>query len=78
MAKKQLKSLEMSKFPKNIYIFKKLSDNDKAEILFNQNQEDHAIDLMKNTKSLYMSLYNLSLKKLTKLYYYLNNILNRS
>ena len=53
-------------------------DNEKAEVLFEQNQKDYAIDLMKNTEPSYILLYNLSQKELTKLWRYLNNALNKS
>ena len=74
ITKKQSMSPEISK----IYLYlKKLFDNEKTRILFEQDQKDHAIDLMKNTKPLYISLYNLFQKKLTKLRRYLNDVLNK-
>ena len=62
---------------KDYLYLKKLFDNEKAKILSEQNQKNYVIDLMKNTKWLYMSLYNLFQKKLVKLQRYLNNILNK-
>ena len=44
-------------------------------MLFEQHDEDHVIDLMKNKESLFMLLYNLTQNKLTKLRRYFNNIL---
>ena len=55
------------KISKDYLYLKKLFDNEKARVLSEQNQKDHAIDLMKNTKSSYMSLYNLSQKELAEL-----------
>ena len=52
-------------------------DNEKAEILFEQNQRNHVIDLMKITESSYMPLYNLFQKKLAELQRYLNDVLNK-
>ena len=54
------------KISKDYLYLKKLFDNEKAKVLFEQNQKNHAIDLIKNIKSLYMSLYNLFQKKLMK------------
>ena len=74
-AKKQSKSSEISK---DYLYLKKLFDNEKAEMLSEQDQEDHAIDLMKNMKSSYMSLYNLFQKELAELRRYLNDALNKN
>ena len=74
MMEEKLKSFKISK--KYLYL-KKLFNNEKAELLFEQNQRNHAIDLMKNTKLFYMLLYNLFLKKLVEFQCYLNNILNK-
>ena len=71
----KFKSSEISK---DYLYLKKLFDNEKAKILSEQSQRNHVIDLMKNTESPYMSLYNLSQKKLTELRRYLNNILNKN
>ena len=68
----KFKSSEISK--KNLYL-KELFDNEKAKVLFEQG---HVIDLMKNTKSSYISLYNLSQKELAEFRRYLNNTLNKS
>ena len=53
-------------------------DNKKAEVLSEQSQKNHVINLMKNTKLLYIPLYNFFQKKLAKLRRYLNNSLNKS
>ena len=65
------------KISKNYLNLKKLFDNKKAKVLFEQSQRNHIIDLMKNIKSSYMLLYNSFQKKLTELWRYLNNVLNK-
>ena len=50
-------------------------DNELTRMLSEQNYKNHAINLVKNKKSLYMSLYNLSQIELTKLRRYLNDAL---
>ena len=72
---KRFKSFKISK---DYLYLKKLFDNGKAEVLSEQNQRDHVIDLMKNTESSYMSLYNLSQKELAELRRYLNNALDKN
>ena len=52
--------------------------NEKAKVLSKQNQKNHVINLMKNTKPLYIPLYNLSQKKLTELGHYLNDALKKN
>ena len=42
-------------------------DNEKIEMLFDQKNNNHAIDLIKNQKFSFMILYNFFQKKLTKL-----------
>ena len=54
--KNKLKSFE---FSENYLYLKKIFDNELTEMLFEQNYENHVIDLVKNKKSLYMLLYNL-------------------
>ena len=66
------------KISKDYLYLKKLFDNGKAKVLSEQSQKNYAIDLIKNTKSSYMSLYNLSQKELAELRRYLNNALNKS
>ena len=39
---------------------KNVFNNDLTEVLFEQNYDDHAIDLTENKKLSYMLLYNLS------------------
>ena len=63
---------------KNYLYLKKLFDNEKVKVLLEQNQKNYAINLMKNTKLLYILLYNLFQKELMELRRYLNNILNKS
>ena len=55
--------------------YKKFFDNEKIEMLFEQHDEGHVIDLMKNKKSLFMFLYNLTQNELTKLRRYINDVL---
>ena len=46
--------------------YKELFDNEKIEMLFKQYDESHVIDLMKDKKSLFMFLYNLTQNELTE------------
>ena len=64
-----------SDFSKNYLYLKNVFDNDLAEVLFEQDYDDHAIDLTEDKRFSYMSLYNLSQKKLTELRRYLNDVL---
>ena len=59
----------------NYLYLKNVFDNDLIEVMFEQDYDDHAIDLTENKKSLYMSLYNLFQKKLAELRRYLNDAL---
>ena len=63
------------KFSEDYLYLKKMFDNKLARMLFEQNYENHAIDLIKNKKSSYMSLYNLFQIELTKFQHYLNDVL---
>ena len=72
-----IKKFKSSEISKDYLYWKKLFDNEKTKILSEQSQENHVIDLIKNTKLSYMSLYNLFQKKLAKLRRYLNNVLNK-
>ena len=54
---------------------KNVFDNDLTKVLLEQDYDDHAIDLTEDKKLSYMSLYNLSQKKLTELRRYLNDAL---
>ena len=67
-----------SEILKNYLYLKKLFDNEKVKILSEQNQKNYIIDLIKNTESSYILLYNLSQKKLAKFWCYLNNTLNKN
>ena len=73
-----IKKFKPSKISKDYLYLKKLFDNEKTKVLSEQNQKDHAIDLMKNTKPLYMLLYNLSQKELAEFRRYLNDVLNKN
>ena len=55
--------------------YKKLFDNEKIEMLFKQHDENHVINLMKDKKSSFMFLYNLTQNELTKLRRYFNDVL---
>ena len=55
--------------------YKKLFDNEKVEMLFEQHDESHVIDLMKNKKSSFMFLYNLTQNELTKFRQYFDDVL---
>ena len=46
--------------------YKKFFNNEKIEMLSEQHDEDHVIDLMKNKKLSFMLLYNLTQNELTK------------
>ena len=55
--------------------YKKFFDNEKIEMLFEQHNENHVINLMKDKESSFMFLYNLAQNELTKFRQYLNNVL---
>ena len=57
--------------------YKKFFDNEKIEMLFEQHDENHVIDLMKNKKPSFMLLYNLTQNELTKFQRYFNNVLTK-
>ena len=60
---------------KKIEHLKKTFDDTKIDILFEQDRENYIIELMKSKKLSFMSLYNLSQTKLTKLRRYIENVL---
>ena len=72
MSKDESKSSDLSE---DYLYLKNVFDNDLAEVLSEQDYDDHAIDLTENKKLSYMSLYNLSQKKLAELRRYLNDAL---
>ena len=72
MFKNELKSSELSE---DYLYLKEMFDNELAKMLFEQNYENHVIDLIENKELLYISLYNLFQIELTELWRYLNNIL---
>ena len=57
--------------------YKKFFDNKKIEMLSEQHDENHVIDLIKNKKSSFMFLYNLTQNELTKLQQYFNDVLTK-
>ena len=67
--------LKSSKFFEDYLYLKKMFDNELTKMLFKQNYENYVIDLIKNKKSSYMSLYNLFQIELTELRRYLNDVL---
>ena len=58
--------------------FQNLFDNEKIEILFEHNWAKHVINLMKEKNSFFMSLYNLSQTKLTKLRRYIEDVFRKN
>ena len=60
---------------KQIKDYKKFFDNEKIKMLFKQHDESHVIDLIKNKKSSFMLLYNLSQNELAKFRRYFDDIL---
>ena len=57
--------------------YKELFDNEKIEMLSEQHDEGHVIDLMKNKKPSFMFLYNLTQNELTKLRRYIDDALTK-
>ena len=57
--------------------YKKLFDNEKVEMLFEQHDEDHVINLIKDKKSSFMLLYNLTQNELMKFRRYLDDVLTK-
>ena len=57
--------------------YKKFFDNEKVEMLFEQHDEDHVINLMKNKKLSFMFLYNLAQNELTKFRRYFDDVLTK-
>ena len=55
--------------------YRKFFDNEKVEMLSEQHDENHVIDLIKNKKSSFIFLYNLAQNELAKLRRYINNVL---
>ena len=72
MFKNKSKSSELSE---NYLYLKKMFNNELTRMLSEQNYKNHVIDLIKNKKSSYMSLYNLFQIELTKFRRYLNDVL---
>ena len=59
----------------NYLYLKNVFNNNLTKVLFKQDYNNYAINLAKNKELSYMSLYNLSQKKLTDLRCCLNNAL---
>ena len=57
--------------------YKKFFDNEKIEMLLEQHDEDHVINLMKDKKSLFIFLYNLTQNELAKFRRYFNDVLTK-
>ena len=55
--------------------YKKFFNNEKIEMLSEQHDESYVIDLMKDKKSSFMFLYNLTQNELIKLRRYFNDVL---
>ena len=55
--------------------YKKLFDNEKIKMLFEQHDEIHVIDLMKDKESSFMLLYNLTQNELVKFRRYFDDVL---
>ena len=72
MFENKLKLFEL--FENYLYL-KKMFDNKLTRMLFEQNYENHVINLIENKKSSYILLYNLFQIKLTKFRHYLNDTL---
>ena len=57
--------------------YKKFFNNEKVEMLFEQHDEGHVIDLIKDKESSFMFLYNLAQNELTELRRYIDNVLTK-
>ena len=55
--------------------YKKFFDNEKVEMLSEQHDENHVINLMKDKKLSFMLLYNLAQNELAKLRRYFDDVL---
>ena len=60
---------------KQIRNYKKFFDNEKIEMLSEQHDENHVINLIESKESSFMFLYNLSQNELMKLRRYLDDVL---
>ena len=72
------KETSLSEFSSQLNEYQKLFDKEKTNILFEQDREDHVIDLIEKKKSLFMFFYNLSQTKLAKLRRYLKDVLAKN
>ena len=72
---KSEKSKKSNKISNELTNYVNQYNDEKIEILFEQNRDDYVIDLIENQKSFFMFLYNLSQIELTKFRRYLDDIL---
>ena len=72
ISKNESKSSDLSE---DYFYLKNVFDNDLTKVLLEQNYHNYTINLAEDKKLSYMSLYNLSQKKLTELCRYLNDSL---
>ena len=72
---KNEKSKKSNKILNELTNYANQYNNKKIEILFEQNQDDHIINLIENQKSFFMFLYNFSQIELTKFRRYFDDIL---
>ena len=72
---KNEKSKKSNKMSNELTNYANQYNDEKIEILFEQNRDDYVIDLIENQKSFFMFLYNLSQIELTKFRRYLDDIL---
>ena len=72
---KNKKSKKSNKMSNKLTNYANQYNDEKIKILFEQNRDDYAINLIENQKSFFMFLYNLFQIELTKFRRYLNDIL---
>ena len=72
---KNEKSKKLNKMSNELTNYANQYNDEKIKILFEQNRDDYAIDLIESQKSFFMFLYNLSQIELTKFRRYLDDIL---
>ena len=75
---KNEKSKNLNKISNELTNYANQYNNEKIEILFEQNRDDHVIDLIENQKSFFMFLYNLFQIELTKFRRYFDDVLLKS
>ena len=72
---KNEKSKKLNKISNELTNYVDQYNDEKIEILFEQNQDDHVINLIEKQKSFFMFFYNLSQIELTKFRRYFDNVL---